>query len=251
MQASAVESQLANFAFAREVVNEDFRFITGADLHGDLLAVGRDARKPELAGLDVETVEGDLLDRASLWSALKGCDTLFHAAADYRLWTRNPADMYAANVQGTENILEEALAAGLRAEVRGALEMGEKIAPADDRPRDQVREKRNVREVVEVALARGDLPPIHVHHVAQRHEAEESREVLVVRHVADAVDEDQQPDETHHHHHHRRERIEHPAEFENARLAGCERQPFEIENLSRLRSVMAERVRNTAAASAG
>jgi len=66
-----------------------------------------------LAGVDAEIVEGDLLDQASLAAALKGCDTLFHAAADYRLWTRHPAAMYAANVGGTEYALEAALAAGV------------------------------------------------------------------------------------------------------------------------------------------
>ncbi len=72
---------------------------------------GSDRRN--LAGVDAETVEGDILDRASLASAIKSCDTLFHAAADYRLWTKNPAAMYAANVDGTENVLETALAAGI------------------------------------------------------------------------------------------------------------------------------------------
>jgi dihydroflavonol-4-reductase len=72
---------------------------------------GSDRRN--LAGVDAEIIEGDLLDRASLASSLKTCDTLFHAAADYRLWTKNPAAMYAANIGGTENILEEALSAGI------------------------------------------------------------------------------------------------------------------------------------------
>lgn len=62
-----------------------------------------------LAGLPVRFHEGDLLDRDSLERGLAGCDTLFHAAADYRLWTRNPRSMYDVNVGGTRAVLEAAL----------------------------------------------------------------------------------------------------------------------------------------------
>ena len=72
---------------------------------------GSDRRN--LDGLDIELFEGDLRDRDSLEKGLAGCDTLFHAAADYRLWTCNPEVMYAINVQGTRNILEAALTRGL------------------------------------------------------------------------------------------------------------------------------------------
>ena len=72
---------------------------------------GSDRRN--LAGLDVEVWEGDLCRPESLASGLAGCDTLFHAAADYRLWTRNPAAMYEANVGGTRAILQAALDRGL------------------------------------------------------------------------------------------------------------------------------------------
>jgi dihydroflavonol-4-reductase len=72
---------------------------------------GSDRRN--LDGLDIELFEGDLRDRDSLKKGLAGCDTLFHAAADYRLWTCNPEVMYAINVQGTRNILEAALTCGL------------------------------------------------------------------------------------------------------------------------------------------
>ena len=72
---------------------------------------GADRRNIE--GLDVEEMTGDLLDKGSLSAAVKGCDRLFHAAADYRLWTRNPAEMYAVNVEGTGNILQAAADAGM------------------------------------------------------------------------------------------------------------------------------------------
>jgi dihydroflavonol-4-reductase len=75
--------------------------------------VRKSSDRRNLVGVDAEIVEGDLLDKGSISSALKTCDTMFHAAADYRLWTRNPAAMYAANVDGTENALEAALSAGV------------------------------------------------------------------------------------------------------------------------------------------
>ena len=59
----------------------------------------------------------------------------------------------------------------------------------------------------------------------EREKTEEAREVFVVRHVADAVDENQKPDERHHHEHDRSERIEHPTE---AQRAFAELQPGEI-----------------------
>jgi dihydroflavonol-4-reductase len=67
----------------------------------------------DLAHLDLETWEGDLRDSASLMRGLKGCDTLYHAAADYRLWARSPAEIYETNVNGTRNIMEAALKCGL------------------------------------------------------------------------------------------------------------------------------------------
>jgi dihydroflavonol-4-reductase len=57
--------------------------------------------------------EGDLRDRASLAVALKGARFLFHAAADYRLWARNPEEIQRNNVEGTRLIMEEALSAGV------------------------------------------------------------------------------------------------------------------------------------------
>lgn len=87
-----------------------------------LLARGEGVRalaRPEsdrsnLAGLDVETAEGDLLDPASLEQAVKGCAGLYHVAADYRLWTRHPEQMMAANIEGSRVILRAAAASGVR-----------------------------------------------------------------------------------------------------------------------------------------
>src|SRR4051812_37138129 len=75
-----------------------------------LARAGNDRRN--LAGLKVEIVEGDLRDAAARARAVQGIDSLYHVAADYRLWVRNPADMYATNVDSTTALLKEAAAAG-------------------------------------------------------------------------------------------------------------------------------------------
>ena len=61
-----------------------------------------------LEGLKAETATGDLRDSASLEKAMAGCEVVFHVAADYRLWVRDPAEMYRSNVEGTQAILEAA-----------------------------------------------------------------------------------------------------------------------------------------------
>ncbi len=71
------------------------------------------SRLDALAGLDAETVVGDLRNPAGLRSALVGCDALVHVAADYRLWVRDPKEMYAANVDGTRDLLKLAREVGV------------------------------------------------------------------------------------------------------------------------------------------
>ena len=61
-----------------------------------------------IRGLDAEICEGDLKDRTSLREAVQGCTAVFHVAADYRLWAPDPQEVYATNVDGTRNLLEEA-----------------------------------------------------------------------------------------------------------------------------------------------
>ena len=61
-----------------------------------------------LQGLHAETVTGDLRDPGSLEKAMAGCDTVFHVAADYRLWVRDPQEMYRSNVEGTRALLQAA-----------------------------------------------------------------------------------------------------------------------------------------------
>ena len=63
-----------------------------------------------LAGLQVEVAEGALEDARSLAAALRGCGTLYHVAADYRLWVPRPEAMYRVNIEGTRLLMEAALA---------------------------------------------------------------------------------------------------------------------------------------------
>ena len=76
-----------------------------------LVRAGSDRRN--LVGLDVEIAEGDLLKSETLKSAVAGCQGLYHVAADYRLWTRNPKQMFEANVGGSLAILRAAGDAGI------------------------------------------------------------------------------------------------------------------------------------------
>jgi dihydroflavonol-4-reductase len=69
--------------------------------------------RAQLEGLDLEFVVGDLRDAASVRSAMAGVRYVFHVAADYRLWARNPNEIFAANVDGTRIVMEEAKRAGV------------------------------------------------------------------------------------------------------------------------------------------
>ena len=75
-----------------------------------LVRPGSDRRN--LAGIDAETVTGDLTDPASLARAAAGCRFVFHVAADYRIWVPNPDAMLRANLEGTRSMLRAAAEAG-------------------------------------------------------------------------------------------------------------------------------------------
>jgi dihydroflavonol-4-reductase len=66
-----------------------------------------------IADLPLEYVTGDLRDQASLQRAMQGVQKVFHVAADYRLWAKNPQDIYDSNVGGTKNLLAAAKNAGI------------------------------------------------------------------------------------------------------------------------------------------
>ncbi len=82
----------------------------GADLR---LLVRKTSRTENIDFLRADRIEGDLCNTASLRSGMSGCDAVFHVAADYRLWVRDPQEMYRANVDGTRAVIEAARQAGV------------------------------------------------------------------------------------------------------------------------------------------
>ncbi|MFY9693718.1 MAG: hopanoid-associated sugar epimerase [Xanthobacteraceae bacterium] len=69
--------------------------------------------RTNLADPRLQIVEGDISDAASIRRAMTGVRYLFHVAADYRLWARRPDDIVRTNVEGTRNVMNAALAAGV------------------------------------------------------------------------------------------------------------------------------------------
>ena len=153
----------------------------GANLVRELLAAGESVRvlarrgsdRRALDGLAVEVVEGDLLDPASLGRACAGVQTVYHAAADYRLWAPDPAVLHRVNVDGTRAMLEAAGAAGVRRVVYtstvGALGIPRDGSPGtEDTPvsiHDMVgayKRSKFVAEQVALDFARRGLPVVVV-----------------------------------------------------------------------------------------
>jgi dihydroflavonol-4-reductase len=83
----------------------------GADLR---LLVRAGSRTDNIADLKAETAIGDLREPDSLKKAMSGCEFVFHVAADYRLWVRDPDQMYRSNVEGTRAIIRAAQECGVR-----------------------------------------------------------------------------------------------------------------------------------------
>src|ERR1700752_1913800 len=93
----------------------------GAAVLRSLVAAGHQVRalvrpssdRRNLTGVDCEIVTGDLVEPESLQRAGRGCEAMFHVAADYRLWVPDREKMTRTNVQGTVNLLRAAAAAGV------------------------------------------------------------------------------------------------------------------------------------------
>ena len=119
-------------------------------------------------------VVGDLTDRESLKAALKDVRYLFHVAADYRLWARDPSEIIRANVEGTLNLKREAMAAGVERIVYtssvAALRVAGATAPVDETaalsPEEAIgaykRSKTMAERAVEDMILREGLPAIIV-----------------------------------------------------------------------------------------
>ena len=84
---------------------------TGADVR---VLVRRDSDLGNLEGLTVERAQGDLRDRESLRRALAGCQQLYHVAAHYALWAKDPSVFYDINVTGTRTLLDAARDTGVQ-----------------------------------------------------------------------------------------------------------------------------------------
>jgi dihydroflavonol-4-reductase len=78
-----------------------------------VLLARKNSPRGNVEGLDAEVVIGDLRDAPSLAPAFKGVDRLYHVAADYRLWARDPNEIVEANRLGVTNIMAAALRAGV------------------------------------------------------------------------------------------------------------------------------------------
>ena len=132
------------------------------------------SRRGNLDGLDCEVVVGDLIDRGSLKTALKDVRYLFHVAADYRLWARDPSEIIRSNVEGTLNLKREAMAAGVERIVYtssvAALRVAGATAPVDETaaltPEEAIgaykRSKTMAERAVEDMILREGLPAIIV-----------------------------------------------------------------------------------------
>jgi dihydroflavonol-4-reductase len=127
-----------------------------------------------LDGLDLDFVTGDLRDVQSVRAAMAGIRHVFHVAADYRLWARDPREIFAANVEGTRHVMQEALRAGVERVVHtssvATLGLRADGGPADESVQLSVEEgigayKRSkiaAERLVEAMVASDRLPAVIV-----------------------------------------------------------------------------------------
>jgi len=128
-----------------------------------------------LEGLPVERFFGDLRDRRAVDRAVRGCEAVFHVAADYRLWVPQPKEMFANNVDGTRNVMEAAAEAGVARIVYtssvatlGLPRAGEAAdedtpAAADDMIGPYKQSKFAAETMVRAMIAERGLPAVIVH----------------------------------------------------------------------------------------
>ena len=136
--------------------------------------VRRGSPRSHLGDLELEFVEGDLRDADSVGCAVEGARYVFHVAADYRLWARDPREIFAANVDGTRNLMQAALRAGVERVVYTSSVATLGLRP-DGMPADEAnplsetqgigaykRSKIAAERLVEAMIARDGLPAIIV-----------------------------------------------------------------------------------------
>lgn len=114
-------------AVARELVK------SGRDIR---VLVRRDKYLSNLDGIDYEVAKGDINDLESLKKAMQGCDRVFHVAAIYLMWTKDPDFMVKTNVEGTRNVLIAARETGIERVIYtssvAAIGVKENDEPADE-----------------------------------------------------------------------------------------------------------------------
>jgi dihydroflavonol-4-reductase len=142
----------------------------GAAVARALVRAGRPIRLAHRAQSDLsnlhdlpgERVVADLTDPESLAAAVAGCTSLFHVAADYRLWVPDIAVMRRTNIDGSLALLNAAHAAGVKRMVYtssvAALGLGHGGVPADEatpnRPDDHVGPYKRSKYDAEIAVRR-------------------------------------------------------------------------------------------------
>ncbi len=129
---------------------DDLTFVTGATgfigshvvrcllKRGDRvrLLARNSSRKSNVEDFGCEIVIGDLKDGMSLLRCVQGCRRVYHVAADYRLWARDPQEIYENNVAGTRNLLSACCESGVEKVVYtstvGTIGMHKDGPPADE-----------------------------------------------------------------------------------------------------------------------
>ncbi|HEY7298918.1 MAG TPA: hopanoid-associated sugar epimerase [Xanthobacteraceae bacterium] len=103
-----------------------------------------------------EVATGDICDRGSLVPALRGVRYLIHAAADYRLWSRVPGEISRTNVEGTRQLMQEALRAGVERIVHtsSVATIAKDYSPADESARLSESEAIGIYKKSKVAAER-------------------------------------------------------------------------------------------------
>lgn len=135
------------------------------------------SNRSNLDGLPVETVEGDLQDPQSLKKAVAGCQGIYHVAAHYALWARDPATFYQVNVEGTKHLFRAAEAAGVERIVYtstiGAIGLPgdgglghEEIFPSETQLSGDYKRSKFLAEQEVLNMARAGLPVVIVNPTA-------------------------------------------------------------------------------------
>ncbi len=129
-------------------------------------------RARDLLSERIEVVGGDVTDAGSVRAAIDGCACVFHTAGLPEQWRRDQADFTRANVEGTANLVEAALQAGVERFIYTStidvlasepdVEFDESVIDPEPRPTHYERSKQEADRIVTAAIDRG-LPAVMLH----------------------------------------------------------------------------------------